>query len=56
MIILIYFSNIFFIFFFYQEIDVDVVVCDGEVVVMVVFEYVENVGVYFGDVIMVFFL
>lgn len=38
---------------FLQEIDVDVVAVDGEVICMVVLEYVENVGVYLGDVILV---
>lgn len=38
---------------FLQEIDVDAVVVDGEVICMVVLEYVENVGVYLGDVILV---
>lgn len=39
-----------------KEIDVDVVVFDGVVVVIVIFEYVENVGVYLGDVMLVIFL
>lgn len=34
----------------------DVVVFDGVVVVIVIFEYVENVGVYLGDVMLVIFL
>lgn len=38
---------------FLQEIDVDAVAVDGEVICMVVLEYVENVGVYLGDVILV---
>lgn len=38
-----------------KEIEMDVVVKDGVVVGYFIFEYVENVGVYFGDVIFILF-
>lgn len=39
-----------------KEIEFDGVVCNGEIVVFVISEYVENVGVYLGDVMLVLLL